>query len=101
IDLIVASRFGHTLELAACAGAAEQAGAARRLAELAALIDRVLLADLPGAVEAVAQELAARAATDADPLALLEALPALANIHRYGNVRRTDAGQVARLFDGL
>jgi hypothetical protein len=101
VELIVASRYGHTLELAATACATEQAQAAERLPALAALIDRVLLADLPGAVPAVAAQLEARAATDADPLALLGALPPLANVYRYGNVRRTDVGQVAHLFDGM
>jgi len=101
VELIVASRHGHTLALAATARALEQARATSRLHELAALIDRVLLANLPDAVEQVAAELQARAATDADPLALLGALPALANVYRYGNVRQTDVAQVAQLFDSM
>jgi hypothetical protein len=101
VDLIVASRYGHTLELAATACAIEQAQQATRLSDLAALIERVLLANLPDAIEVVAAELDARAGTDSDPLALLAALPALANILRYGNVRNTDSAQVARLFDGM
>lgn len=101
IDLIVASRYGQTVLLAATMRAIEQARQAQKLPELAALIDRVLLANLPQAVPEVSAELEARAATQADPLALLEALPALANVYRYGNVRRTDSEQVARLFDSL
>lgn len=101
IDLIVASRYGQTVLLAATTRAIEQARQAQKLPELAALIDRVLLANLPQAVPEVAAELEARAATQADPLTLLEALPALANVYRYGNVRRTDGGQVAHLFDSL
>ncbi len=101
IDLIVASRHGHTLELAATASADEQAVQAIRLSDLAALVDRVLLANLADAVSRVAAELEARAATDANPLALLGALPALANVYRYGNVRNTDVAQVAHLFDSM
>lgn len=101
IELIVASRYGQTVEAAASQRAIEQAKAAEKLPELAALVDRVLLANLPAAVPAVAAELEARAATSADPLGLLAALPALANVYRYGNVRRTDGEQVARLFDGM
>lgn len=101
IDLIIASRYGSTVESAAAARTLEQARAAQGLSELAALVDRVLLANLPTAVPAVASELEARAATSSDPLALLAALPALANVYRYGNVRRTDTGQVAHLFDGM
>jgi hypothetical protein len=101
VDLIVASRYGHTLELAATARAAEQARQAGKLSDLATLVDTVLLASLPGAVQVVAAELEARAATDSDPLALLGALPALANVYRYGNVRNTDVALVAHLFDSI
>jgi hypothetical protein len=101
IDLILASRHGQTLLDAATTCAVEQAHGTERLPALAALIDRVLLASLPDAVPQVAAALEARAAVDADPLALLGALPALANVYRYGNVRRTDTAQVAHLFDGM
>ena len=101
VDLIIASRYGHTLMLAATARAEEIAKASERLPDLAALVDRVLLASLPQAVEIVARELEARAATDSDPLALLGALPGLANVHRYGNVRNTDAALVGHLFDSM
>ncbi len=101
IDLIVASRYGQTVVYAAGQRAVEQARQAEKLSDLAALIDRVLLANLPDAVPVVAAELEARAAIHADPLGLLAALPALANVYRYGNVRNTDSEQVAHLFDGM
>ena len=101
IDLIVASRYGQTLQAAASQCAIEQAGRTDALPALAALVDRVLLANLPDAVPPVAAALEARAVTGADPLALLAALPALANVYRYGNVRRTDSEQVAHLFDQM
>ncbi|UZW58662.1 DUF5682 family protein [Lysobacter enzymogenes] len=101
IELIVASRYGQTVAQAATARAIESARQAERLPDLSRLIDRVLLANLPDAVQAVAAELQARAAVDADPLSLLAALPALANVQRYGNVRNTDAAQVRQLFDGM
>lgn len=101
IDLIVASRYGQSVEQAATGRAIERARQAERLPQLSELVDRVLLANLHGAVEAVAAQLQARAATDADPLSLLDALPALANVQRYGNVRNTDAAQVRHLFDGM
>jgi len=101
IDLIIASRYGQTLTIAASHRAMEQARGAEKLPELAALVDRVLLANLPEAVATVASELERRAAVDVDPLALLAALPALANVYRYGNVRRTDVEQVAHLFDSI
>lgn len=101
VELIVASRYGHTLEQAATARAVEAALATPSLAGLADAIDRVLLADLPGAVTAVVAELEARSARTDDALALLAALPALGNVYRYGNVRRTDAGLVGHVFDSM
>ena len=101
VDLIVASRYGHTLAMAASARAIEVARGAAKLADVAALVDRVLLANLPDAIAAVAAELESRAAIDGDPLALLGALPPLANIYRYGNVRQTDSVLVAHLFDSI
>jgi len=101
VDLVEASRHGQTLLDAASSKAISQARAAEDLPELSALVDQVLLADLPDAVRVIAAELEARAATDADPLALLGALPPLANIHRYGNVRQTEGVQVAHLFDSM
>jgi len=101
VELVEASRHGQTLLDAASNKAIAQARKAEALPELSDLVDQVLLADLPQAVRAIAAELEARAATDADPLALLGALPPLANIHRYGNVRQTEGVQVAHLFDSM
>ncbi len=101
IELIVASRYGQSVRAAASQRAIERAAEPGRLAELAALVDRVLLANLPEAVRVVAAALESRAITDGEPLALLDALPALANVYRYGNVRRTDTAQVAHLFDSM
>jgi hypothetical protein len=101
IDLIVASRYGQTIVDAASQRALHLAREADKLPALAALVDRVLLANLPAAIASVTAELELRAATHADPLALLAALPALANVYRYGNVRKTDSEQVAHLFDGM
>jgi hypothetical protein len=65
------------------------------------LVDRVLLANLPHAVEPVTQALQNMAAIAGDTSQLLEAIPPLANIFRYGNVRQTDASLVGHVLDGL
>ena len=101
LRLIEASRYGQTVEAAATACAIERAKDAADLAALAELVDRVLLAELEQAVPAVTHALESRAAMSADALQMLGALPALANVFRYGNVRQTDAGLVAHVLDGL
>jgi Family of unknown function (DUF5682) len=101
LRLIEASRWGQTVAQAATACAIEQSASSESLAELSALVDRVLLADLAGAVAATTRALEDRAALTGDAAQLLAALPALANVFRYGNVRQTDAAMVGHLLDGL
>jgi Family of unknown function (DUF5682) len=101
IELVAASRFGTTIAQAASARAIDAATAADGLPPLTALIEAVLLADLRAAVEPVVARLGAVAAVAADVPALMAALPPLARILRYGNVRATDATAVTSVVDGL
>ncbi|WAC73804.1 DUF5682 family protein [Roseateles sp. SL47] len=101
VRLIEASRFGHSVVAAATARVAEQCAAATDLASLASLVDQVLLADLPEAVAVASRALQDHAAHTGDADQLMAALPPLANVFRYGNVRQTDASLVAQVFDGL
>ena len=101
VRLIEASQWGQTLEAAATAASLEQAQQAEHLRDLSELVNQVLLADLAPAVQAVTRILENRAAVNGDTLQLLEALPPLANVFRYGNVRQTDTGMVAHMLDSL
>jgi hypothetical protein len=65
------------------------------------MVDSVLLADLDSAVAAATHALENRAAVTGDSQQLLAALPPLANVFRYGNVRQTDAEMVGHVLDGL
>jgi hypothetical protein len=71
------------------------------LPPLTALVSRVLLADLPDAIAYVMDRVQAQAALASDVGHLMEALPPLAGVLRYGNVRRTDASTVGQVVDGL
>lgn len=101
LKLIEASRWGQTVEQAATAAVLERCPTLALLAELSRCVDDALLAALPVAVQAATQALQDRAATSGDVPQLLAALPALANVFRYGNVRQTDAALVAQVLDGL
>lgn len=100
ISVITASRWGGTVREAAAAKAVALSQEAQLL-ELAELVDALLVADLPEAVEPVARRLEEEAATASDVTQLLAALPPLAATFRYGNVRGTDAGMVGRVLRGL
>ena len=100
IAVIAASRWGNTIFEAATAKAVELSGEADLL-RLAELVNDILFADLPDAVGHATRMLEEKAATANDVGQLLEAIPPLAAIARYGNVRQTDAGMVARVLEGL
>ncbi|MFF1451936.1 DUF5682 family protein [Streptomyces sp. NPDC058274] len=101
--------WGTTVLSAATAKAESDAVAARSLADVTALAERCLLAELPDALPVVMRVLADRAALDADVGHLAQALPALVRSLRYGDVRGTDthaltevaAGLAERIFVGL
>ncbi|WP_043631143.1 DUF5682 family protein [Nonomuraea candida] len=65
------------------------------LADLTALVEQCLLADLPEALPEVLAALSAKAALDTDVTHLMAALPAMVRAHRYGDVRGTSADGLA------
>lgn len=101
VSLIEASLWGTTVEDAAAAKAAHQGGLEDNLPALTALLDRATLADLPTAVSAIMARVESMAAVAADVTQLMDALPPLANLLRYGSVRKTDASLVGHAASGM
>jgi hypothetical protein len=101
IHVIEASVWGNTVRDAATAFADDTADHAPDLRTLTTLLDQVLLADLPNAATHVMKRLQEEAALASDVPRLMEALPPLARILRYGNVRKTDSEMVNQVVDGL
>jgi len=101
VDLVEASAYGTSVREAAGARVAEQAAAAGSLAEITALVERCLLAELPDGLPAVLAALDERMARDHDVAHLMDALPALIRTLRYGDVRRTDLPALRHVADGL
>jgi hypothetical protein len=109
VDLVEASAYGTTVREAAVARVAERAIAAETLADVTAVVEQCLLADLPDALPGVLAALDDRMALDQDVAHLMDALPALARTLRYGDVRSTDLaalrhvtlGMVTRICVGL
>ena len=101
VTLISSGIWGNTIRDAAAAYARDAANKATQLPILTRLLDQVLLADLPDAVSYLMTRLQAEAAVNSDVAHLMEALPPLANVLRYGNVRKTDTGMVSHVVDGL
>jgi len=101
VDLVEASAYGTSVREAAGARVAEQAAGAGSLAEITALVERCLLAELPDGLPAVLAALDERMARDHDVAHLMDALPALIRTLRYGDVRRTDLPALRHVADGL
>lgn len=101
VGIIEAGIWGTTLVEAATALTRHQANTTPDLPALTKLVDRALLADLPEAIAHLMTRLQAEAALASDLGHLMDALPPLANVMRYGNVRRADTNVVAQVVDGL
>lgn len=101
VALIDAARWGNTIEQAASAYTIHQADHSQSLLDVTRLVEIMLLADLPATVEPVMRRLENQAAVTSDVSHLIEALPPLVNVMRYGNVRQTDASMVGQIVDSL
>lgn len=101
IALIEASVWGNTIYTAAAAKVRKIAAQSEKLSQLTEIVERTLLADLPDAIDFLMTQLEAKTAVSSDIPAMMDALPPLADVLRYGNVRKTDANAVAQVVDGL
>ena len=101
VPLIEAGALGNTLELAAAAKLRQRAAATNDLRALAALLDDALLAELGAAAADLVKQIENAAAVAADVALLMETLPRLARVMRYGNVRQADATMVREIINGI
>jgi hypothetical protein len=100
VAVVEANVFGNTVDVAAAASVAAKAQDAA-LPALTALIEATLPAALPSAVDGLLSLLEARAAVSSDAGLLMAALPPLARLARYGDVRETDAAHVLPIVRAL
>lgn len=101
VRLIEASIWGTTVAEAAVGFVRHHLQSQSNLAQITAVIDSALLADLPPAVDFAVQRLQTEAALANDVTALMEALPPLARVLRYGNVRATDTNVLTQILNGF
>jgi hypothetical protein len=101
VAIIDAAVFGTTVEMAATKRLADLPPEQAHLADITAKLDLALLGALPAAVQILLRRLDAAAAGTNDLADLLETVPPLARIARYGDVRATDASAVNHLLAGM
>jgi hypothetical protein len=101
VAIIEANIWGNTVEVAATAFACHKAENTEELPALSELLDRVILSALPRAIDQLLSIIQKRAAVSADVQHLMDALPPLARVARYGDVRQTRTEQILPVIDGL
>ena len=101
IRVIEANLWGNTVLDAATAVAEDTATKADTLAALTALLDKIILAELTETISHLMSRIRDEAALSGDIPHLMEAVPPLARISRYGSVRAPDKTMIREVVDGL
>jgi hypothetical protein len=101
IDIIEKGNQGNTVEEAAANYLIQQAKGADTLAAVCRLLESALPAELPRAVDVLIQRIDNLAAASADVIQLMEVIPGLVTVSRYGNVRKTDADLVQQIATSM
>ena len=101
VQIIEAGMWGSTVAEAAANYLRKQAADTERLAEITQWTERALKADLAEAVAALLARLEQLAAVTDDIYLLLDTLPPLVRVLRFGDTRQTDVSAAARVVDGL
>lgn len=101
VRVIEADFFGQTIESAADAKLTEKSTETRDLARLVAMLEIAVPAALPAATSHVIARIRESCALTSDIETIAKALPALARIVRYGDVRGTDGAVLLPIIDGL
>ncbi|WCL81595.1 DUF5682 family protein [Saprospira sp. CCB-QB6] len=101
LHIIEANTYGNTLLLAAEQMSLAKAKEMQRLEDLSSLLELVLKAHLPELMQQLLAEFQHRAALTKDVLMLMDALPPLVQVLRYGDVRQTDLSTLGQLVEQL
>jgi len=101
VALIDAGVWGTTVEAAAISFLQQKSSEAADLPALSALLESAILAALPSAVQQVLDCVQARAALATDLRHLMDTMPPLARVARYGNVRETPVEHILPVVAGL
>ena len=101
IRVIEMGAWGNTVEEAATKYVINTATEINSLPAIAKLLQNTIPAELPAAAEKIMERIKNLAAVSSDIMQLMEALPSLAYVSRYGNVRKTDLAFLVNIVKGL
>ena len=98
IAIIEANVWGNTVEAGATAKIVSDAQAGSDLSALTSLLETAIVAGLEAAIDPLLDQIQAASAAAADVRHLMNALPPMARVARYGDVRGTQAAHVEPIF---
>ena len=101
LRIIDAAQWGNTVEEAATQFVEKKIESIKSLAELTELVEKALNAAIKNATSKLIKRLQELSALTEDVLVLMDALPPLVNIVKYGNVRGTDAEAVSTVVEQI
>lgn len=101
IHIIERGTWGNTVEEATDKYVISKATESAQLIEVCGLLQHAIPAELPHAVEALIQKINNLAATGSDVLQLMQVIPGLVSVTRYGNVRQTDERMVLDIVESM
>ena len=101
VQIIEAGMWGSTVAEAAANYLRKQATETEQLAEITQWTERALKADLPNAVAGLLVRLEQLAALTDDTYLLLDTLPPLVRVLRFGDTRQTDVSAAGRVVEQL
>jgi len=101
VEIIERGNLGNTVEEAATTSVLNESRSANELKIISSLLERSIPAELPQAIESLIQRLNNLAAASADVLELMQIVPSLISVARYGNVRKTDADMVLSIINSI
>jgi hypothetical protein len=101
IDIIERGSWGNTVEEAANKYIIHQAEKTTAIQTIAQTLEEALPAELHSAVEVLIRQLNNLSAANGDAVQLMEAVPPLVSVVRYGNVRKTDSERVLSIVRSM
>ncbi len=101
VAIIEANVWGNTVEAAATAKLIQTSTDAKDLSVVTGLFDQAILAGLDAATEPLLNRIQTMAAVGADVRHLMHAMPPLARVARYSDVRGTQAEQIEPILIGI
>jgi hypothetical protein len=101
VSIIEKGNLGNTVVTAAGNAILQKSSAATGIKELSSLLEQSIPAGLPEVISTLLEGLDRLAAASADVMELMEVVPGLITVARYGNVRNTDSTMVTNIIESM